>query len=93
MGSTPWAAVIVPVPTATGPLCTAATSSTSSAAQVPTTSTMASRAPTSWKCTWSAASRWMRPSTSASRWNVAIALAASLTGKVARATMSAMSLR
>ena len=46
-GNIPWAAEIVPIPTATGPLVISSTSSDSNAAHDPTMSTIASSAPTS----------------------------------------------
>ena len=51
-GIMPWADRVIPTPVATGPACTTSTPSSSSAAHVPTTSTMASMPPTSWKWTW-----------------------------------------
>ena len=56
-GSIPWAERTMPVPLATGLDRTSSTPSTSSAAQVPTTSITASTPPTSWKWTWAGGRR------------------------------------
>ena len=79
-----------PMPLATGLECTSSTPSTSSAAHVPTTSTMASRPPTSWKWTCSGGRRWRRPSASASASKVASARRRTRSGSRASSTSAAM---
>src|ERR671910_3328442 len=57
-GRGPWAASTTPVPIGRGPQLTETASSSSSATQLPTTSTIESTAPTSWKVTSSGSSSW-----------------------------------
>jgi hypothetical protein len=64
-GRGPWEASTTPVPMGRGPQLTEAASSSSSARQLPTTSTIESTAPTSWKETSSGSWSWTEPSATA----------------------------
>jgi hypothetical protein len=66
-GSGPCAASTTPVPMGRGPQLTESASRRSSAAQLPTTSTIESTAPTSWKVTSSGSLPWTAPSATARR--------------------------
>ena len=84
LGSSPWAARTVPWPTVIGLQTMRSMPSTSSAAHVPTMSTMASTEPTSWNSTSSAAIRCIAPSTSASAGTCASARSRTRVGQVGR---------
>ena len=68
-GSSPWAVVTRPEPSATALQDSEDTPRQSSAAQTPTTSAIESQLPASWKCTSSGVTPCTRASASASRRN------------------------
>ena len=90
-GIVPWADSTEPVPVATLAEPTSSMSSTSRAAQVPTTSTMLSIAPNSWKYTSSGGIPWRRPSTAARASKVSRTRRAIRSGKSAASTMARIS--
>ena len=91
-GRRPWAARATPVPMGSGPQLTESASSSSSATQLPTTSTIESTAPTSWNVTSSGSSPWTAPSATARRRKASSAREDARSGRSApciRARMSA----
>src|SRR5215204_2191116 len=90
-GRRPWAASTTPVPMGRGPQLTEAASSSSSATQLPTTSTIESTAPTSWKVTSSGALSCTVPSAFARSWKAFTALLAARSGRLALSTSRRMS--
>src|SRR5829696_7377386 len=90
-GSGPWAESTTPVPMGRGAQLTEAASSSSSATQLPTTSTIESTAPTSWKVTFSGSSSWTAPSATDRRLKASSAREDARSGRSAPSIMVRMS--
>src|SRR5918998_2312818 len=87
-GRGPWAEPTTPLPSGSGPQLTVSAPRSSSATQLPTTSTMESTAPTSWKVTCSGSWLCTAPSATARRRKASRARAEARSGSPAPATRS-----